>query len=91
MPSCGGDQLRTPGGAPRHTKDWSAKIAEAFAFVMPEYNYAFHAELKNALDHLPHEWRYKAVGLVSYGGVAAGTRAALMIEQVVSALRSRTK
>jgi NAD(P)H-dependent FMN reductase len=76
----------------QHTKDWSAKVAEAdaFVFVMPEYNYGFNAELKNALDYLHHEWLYKAVGLVSYGGVAAGTRAAQMIKQVLSALRMTT-
>jgi NAD(P)H-dependent FMN reductase len=30
--------------------------------------------LLNALDHLYHEWSYKACGFVSYGGVSAGTR-----------------
>ncbi|MGI8331256.1 NADPH-dependent FMN reductase [Actinomadura scrupuli] len=73
----------------QHTRDWSAKVAEgdAFVFVMPEYNYGYNAELKNALDYLHHEWRYKPVGLVSYGGVAAGTRAAQMIKQVVTTLK----
>jgi NAD(P)H-dependent FMN reductase len=72
-----------------HTKRWSATIdgIDAFAFVMPEYNYGFTAPLKNALDYLHHEWAYKPVGLVSYGGVAAGTRAAQQIKQVVTALR----
>lgn len=72
----------------QHTRDWSAKVsqADAFAFVMPEYNYGFNAPLKNALDYLHHEWRYKPVGLVSYGGVSAGTRAAQMIKQVVTTL-----
>jgi NAD(P)H-dependent FMN reductase len=73
----------------QHTRDWSAKVAEAeaFVFVMPEYNYGYNAELKNAIDYLYREWRYKPVGLVSYGGVAAGTRAAQMIKQVVTALK----
>ncbi|MEO3813803.1 NAD(P)H-dependent oxidoreductase [Sphaerisporangium sp. B11E5] len=73
----------------QHTKDWSAKVAEAdaFVFVMPEYNYGYSAPLKNALDYLHHEWAYKPVGLVSYGGVAAGTRAAQMIKQVVTTLK----
>lgn len=72
-----------------HTKAWSAKVdaADAFAFVMPEYNYGFNAPLKNALDYLHHEWRFKPVGLVSYGGVSAGTRAAQMVKQVVTTLR----
>jgi len=38
----------------QHTKDWSATIerADAFVFVMPEYNYGFNAPLKNALDYV---------------------------------------
>lgn len=73
----------------QHTRDWSAKISEAdaFVFVMPEYNYGYNAELKNAIDYLNKEWAHKPVGLVSYGGVAAGTRAAQMIKQVVTGLR----
>lgn len=73
----------------QHTRDWSAKIAEgdAFVFVMPEYNHGYNAELKNAIDYLYREWHYKPVGLTSYGGVAAGTRAAQMIKQVVAALK----
>jgi NAD(P)H-dependent FMN reductase len=73
----------------QHTKSWSARVeaADAFAFVMPEYNYGFNAPLKNALDYLHTEWQYKPVGLVSYGGVAAGTRAAQMLKQVVTALK----
>ncbi len=72
-----------------HTKRWSAQVegADAFAFVMPEYNYGFTAPLKNAIDFLHGEWSYKPVGLVSYGGVAAGTRAAQMLKQVVTTLR----
>ena len=73
----------------QHTRDWSAKIAEAdaFVFVMPEYNYGYNAELKNAIDYLHSEWMYKPVGLASYGGVSAGTRAAQMIKQVVTTLK----
>ncbi|MFL6119202.1 NADPH-dependent FMN reductase [Actinophytocola sp.] len=72
-----------------HTLDWSARVdsADAFIFVMPEYNYGFTAPLKNAIDYLHHEWTYKPVGLVSYGGVAAGTRAAQMIKAVVTTLK----
>ncbi|MFE0491028.1 NADPH-dependent FMN reductase [Streptomyces griseoaurantiacus] len=73
----------------QHTRDWSAKVAEAdaFVFVMPEYNYGYNAELKNAIDYLHGEWQYKPVGMVSYGGVSAGTRAAQMIKQVVTTLK----
>ncbi len=73
----------------QHTKDWSARVAaaDAFVFVMPEYNYGFNAPLKNAIDYLQHEWAYKPVGFVSYGGVSAGTRAVQMIKQVVTTLK----
>ena len=73
----------------QHTKDWSAQVdaVDAFVFVMPEYNFGFTAPLKNAIDYLHTEWQYKPVGLVSYGGVSAGTRAAQMIKQVVTTLK----
>ncbi|WUD70555.1 NAD(P)H-dependent oxidoreductase [Streptomyces sp. NBC_00510] len=73
----------------QHTREWSAKVteADAFVFVMPEYNFGYNAELKNAIDYLHAEWQYKPVGLVSYGGVSAGTRAAQMIKQVVTTLK----
>jgi NAD(P)H-dependent FMN reductase len=73
----------------QHTKDWSASVgaADAFVFVTPEYNHGMPAALKNALDYLHHEWRYKPVGFVSYGGVAAGTRAVQMTKPVVAALK----
>jgi NAD(P)H-dependent FMN reductase len=72
-----------------YTKSWSARVdrADAFAFVMPEYNHSFNAPLKNALDFLQHEWYYKPVGLVSYGGVSAGTRAAQSIKPVLTTLK----
>jgi NAD(P)H-dependent FMN reductase len=75
--------------AHQHTKDWSATVeaADAFVFVTPEYNYGLTAPLKNAIDFLHEEWAHKPVGFVSYGGVAAGTRAVQMLKQVVTTLR----
>src|SRR4051812_34597225 len=72
----------------KHTKDWSARVdaADAFVFVTPEYNHGFSAPLKNAIDFLHQEWERKPVGFVSYGGVAAGTRAMQMLKPVVAAL-----
>jgi NAD(P)H-dependent FMN reductase len=73
----------------QHTKDWSALVegSDAFIFVTPEYNYGFNAALKNAIDYLHREWQHKPAGIVSYGGVAAGTRAAQMLKQVLTALK----
>jgi NAD(P)H-dependent FMN reductase len=73
----------------QHTKDWSAIVdrADAYVFVMPEYNYGFNAVIKNALDFLHWEWQYKPIGFVSYGGISAGTRAVQMLKQVVTTLK----
>ena len=73
----------------QHTKDWSEIVerSDAFVFVIPEYNYGFNAATKNAIDYLNQEWQNKPAGIVSYGGVAAGTRAAQMLKQVMSALK----
>jgi NAD(P)H-dependent FMN reductase len=73
----------------QHTQDWSATVsrADAFVFVTPEYNHSFPAGLKNALDYLSAEWADKAAGLVSYGGVSAGLRAATAIKPVLTSLR----
>ena len=73
----------------QHTKDWSARIdrADAIVFVTPEYNYGYPATIKNAIDYLHREWRDKPAGFVSYGGVAAGTRAVQQLKQVVTTLR----
>ena len=71
-----------------HTHAWSATVdaADAVVMITSEYNYGYPAALKNAIDFLHHEWRYKPVGFVSYGGVAAGTRAVQQLKQVVTAL-----
>lgn len=75
-----------------HTKAWSTTIgrADAFVFVVPEYNYGFNAATKNAIDYLHLEWQFKPVGFVSYGGVAAGTRAVQMLKQVMTTLKMVT-
>lgn len=72
-----------------HTVAWSATVEaqDAFVFVLPEYNYGFNAVIKNALDFLHAEWKHKPVAFVSYGGVAAGTRAVQLIKPVVAALQ----
>jgi NAD(P)H-dependent FMN reductase len=73
----------------RHTKEWSAIVdaADAIVIVTPEYNHGYPAPVKNAIDYLYHEWTYKPVGFVSYGGVSGGTRAVAQLKQVVSNLK----
>jgi NAD(P)H-dependent FMN reductase len=72
----------------QHTRDWSAKIdaADAFIIVTPEYNFGFTGVLKNAIDYLHQEWKGKPVGIVSYGGIAGGTRSAQLMKPVLTAL-----
>jgi len=72
-----------------HTVAWSRAVdsADAFVIVSPEYNFSMTAPLKNALDYLSAEWAYKSVGLVTYGGMSGGMRAANNIRQVVSVLK----
>jgi NAD(P)H-dependent FMN reductase/GNAT superfamily N-acetyltransferase len=72
----------------QHTRDWSARVAAADAFVIvtPEYNFSMPATLKNAIDYLYAEWAWKPVGFVSYGNASAGTRAVQMAKQVVTTL-----
>jgi NAD(P)H-dependent FMN reductase len=71
-----------------HTRAWSQTVdsADAVVFVTAEYNHSYTAALKNAIDYLHHEWRHKPLGFVSYGGVAAGTRAMQALKPVAIAL-----
>lgn len=73
----------------QHTRTWSATVerADAYVLVTPEYNHSFPASLKNALDYLHAEWAHKPVGLVSYGGISAGLRAATALRPVLASLR----
>jgi NAD(P)H-dependent FMN reductase len=72
-----------------HTKRWSAKIdeADAFIFVTAEYDFNYPAPLRNALEFLYQEWSYKPAGIVSYGGVSAGTRAANSLKADLSTFK----
>jgi NAD(P)H-dependent FMN reductase len=71
-----------------HTKRWAEIVgaADAVVFVTPEYNHSFPGSLKNAYDFLSNEWKYKPLGFVSYGGIAAGTRAVQSFKPVAAAL-----
>jgi len=67
------------------TKRWSASVdsADAFVFVTPEYNYFPPAALVNSVQSLMQEWFYKPAGVVSYGGISGGLRAAQAFRQLL--------
>jgi NAD(P)H-dependent FMN reductase len=73
----------------QHTKDWSAVVASADAYVIvtPEYNYGPPPSLLNALNYVYTEWNYKPVGFVSYGGISGGLRSVQMTKQTVTTLK----
>ena len=56
-------------------------------FVIPEYNHSFTAPVKNAIYFLVKEWAFKPVGLVTYGGISGGLRAAQALKLVLVNLR----
>ncbi len=71
------------------TKQWSAIVdaADAYVFVSAEYNYSTPPSLVNALDTVYHEWTYKPVGFVTYGGISGGLRAMQMTRMMVTGFK----
>ncbi|BDH13435.1 NADPH-dependent FMN reductase [Streptomyces hygroscopicus] len=70
----------------------AAKLADAEAFVVvtPEYNHTIAPSLTNAISWFFDEWAAKPVGLVSYGGMGGGLRAAEHLRQVFAELHAMT-
>ncbi len=69
-----------------NVQKWSdiAKAADAFVFVVPEYNHGYSAVLKNALDWLYLEFEKKPVGLAGVsGGSFAGCRAVEQLRPII--------
>ncbi|MEU7489473.1 NAD(P)H-dependent oxidoreductase [Streptomyces sp. NPDC042319] len=64
--------------------------ADAFVVITPEYNHSFPASLKNVIDWHLSEWAAKPVGLVSYGGMGGGLRAAEHLRQVFAEVHATT-
>jgi NAD(P)H-dependent FMN reductase len=71
------------------TKRWSASVAraDAYVFVTPEYDFSMPASLLNALQLIYHEWTYKPLAFVSYGGESGGLRSVQMAKQVVTTFK----
>lgn len=72
-----------------HTKRWSQSVAsaDAFVFVMPEYNYAPPPAWLNAMTYLVREWHYKPAAFVSYGGVSGGMRSVQVAKQILTTFK----
>jgi|SRR5579875_1425002 len=72
-----------------HTMAWSERIerADAFVFVTPEYNHGPAPAILNAVDYLMAEWAHKPAGIVSYGGISAGTRSAEATKCVLTTVK----
>lgn len=69
-----------------NVQKWSniARAADAFVFVVPEYNHGYSAVLKNALDWLYLEFEKKPVGLAGVSsGSFAGSRAVEQLRPVI--------
>lgn len=64
--------------------------ADAVVVVTPEYNHSFPGILKVALDLVGDELVDTPVGIVTYGGMSHGLRAAEALRPVLSALRAVT-
>jgi NAD(P)H-dependent FMN reductase len=75
-----------------HTRAWGELIDsfDGFVFLVPEYNHSYPGALKNALDYVYREWNDKAAGIISYGGWAAGARAAEALRLVLAELQVAT-
>lgn len=72
-----------------HTKAWSASVAraDAYVFVIPEYNFCPPPSFMNAVNYVYNEWNYKPCGFVSYGGVSGGLRSAQLAKQLVNTVK----
>jgi NAD(P)H-dependent FMN reductase len=64
--------------------------ADAFVPITPEYNHSYPASLKLAIDWFGEEWRAKAVGFVSYGGMSGGLRSVEHLRGVFAEMHAAT-
>jgi len=76
-----------PGEAPAAMEALARKIrqADAFLFVVGEYNWGVQPGLKNLTDHFLEEWFWRPAAIASYSiGRSAGVRAALAWRSTLS-------
>jgi NAD(P)H-dependent FMN reductase len=70
-----------PGTAPPAMQDLAGRIkaADAFVFVVGEYNWGMQPGLKNLTDHFLEEWFWRPAAIVSYSASKlSGARASVM-------------
>ena len=76
-----------PGRAPEAMVSLGAKIrqADAFVFVVGEYNWGVQPGLKNLTDHYLEEWFWRPAAIASYSaGRLAGTRSSYAWRNILS-------
>jgi NAD(P)H-dependent FMN reductase len=75
------------GAAPKAMDDLAKKIraADAFVFVVGEYNFGPQPGLKNLTDHFLEEWYWRPAAVVSYSpGRLSGARASSAWHPILS-------
>ena len=75
------------GAAPRAMTELAGKIraADAFVFVIGEYNFGPQPGLKNLTDHFLEEWYWRPAAVVSYSpGRLSGARASSAWHPILS-------
>ena len=75
------------GSAPKALEDLAGKIraADAFVFVIGEYNWGPQPGLKNLTDHFLEEWFWRPAAIVSYSpGRLSGARASSAWHPILS-------
>jgi NAD(P)H-dependent FMN reductase len=76
-----------PGRAPEAMASLAAKIrlADAFLFVVGEYNWGVQPGLKNLTDHYLEEWFWRPAAIASYsGGRLAGARSSFAWHNILA-------
>ncbi|ORY90718.1 NADPH-dependent FMN reductase-domain-containing protein [Leucosporidium creatinivorum] len=65
-------------------RSWSSTVLswDGVLIISPQYNWGVPAPLKNALDHLFHEWVAKPVGLITLGG-RGGTKVEASLRSIL--------
>lgn len=76
-----------PGRAPEAMASLAAKIrlADAFVFVVGEYNWGVQPGLKNLTDHYLEEWFWRPAAIASYsGGRLSGARSSFAWHNILA-------